>query len=71
MDGGIEIVCDLIGLAVGTACPHFWHGIGFLSGGIQIKYGYIISDFLKNVKVVGGICREFLYNYLTVYFFML
>ena len=27
VDGGIEIVGDLIGVAVGTACPHFWHGI--------------------------------------------
>jgi hypothetical protein len=56
VDGGVEIVGDLIGVAVGAACPHFWHdwglpfGNGIFSPEGGKKHPYIIADFGFSVK---------------------
>ena len=37
VDGGVEIVGDLIGVAVGAACPHFCHGMKIPFGRMDEK----------------------------------
>ena len=59
VDGGIEIVCDLIGYAVGAACPHFCHDIDIPFGICMMKMNStIIADFAPSVKTFGVFFRE-------------